>query len=419
MTEIIKVWAREIIDSRGNPTVEVEVTLDCGAVGRTSVPSGASTGSYEAVELRDKDKDRYLGKGVQIAIENINDIISEDLEGEDALNQVAIDSLLCEIDGTPDKSKIGANAIIGTSLSVAKAAANALEIPLYKYIGGVNARILPVPFSNILNGGKHADNPIDVQEFMIVPVGVNSFSEALRRVVEVYQHLKKLLIKKGLNSSVGDEGGFTPNIASAPEALDIIMEAINQAGYKPERDISLAIDVAASELFENGKYNFKGEGVIRSSEKLVEYYTQLVDRYPIVSIEDGMAENDWDGWKLLTESLGKKIQLIGDDIFVTNPERLKKGIDAGVGNSILIKVNQIGTLTETLNTIEMAKTAGYSIMISHRSGETEDTTITDIAVATNAGQIKTGAPCRTDRVAKYNQLLRIEEELGMTGGYGR
>jgi len=419
MTEIIKVWAREIIDSRGNPTVEVEVTLDCGAVGRTSVPSGASTGSYEAVELRDKDKDRYLGKGVQIAIENINDIISEDLEGEDALNQVAIDSLLCEIDGTPDKSKIGANAIIGTSLSVAKAAANALEIPLYKYIGGVNARILPVPFSNILNGGKHADNPIDVQEFMIVPVGVNSFSEALRRVVEVYQHLKKLLIKKGLNSSVGDEGGFTPNIASAPEALDIIMEAINQAGYKPERDISLAIDVAASELFENGKYNFKGEGVIRSSEKLVEYYAQLVDRYPIVSIEDGMAENDWDGWKLLTESLGKKIQLIGDDIFVTNPERLKKGIDAGVGNSILIKVNQIGTLTETLNTIEMAKTAGYSIMISHRSGETEDTTITDIAVATNAGQIKTGAPCRTDRVAKYNQLLRIEEELGMTGGYGR
>jgi len=419
MTEIMKVWAREIIDSRGNPTVEVEVTLDCGAVGRTSVPSGASTGSYEAVELRDKDKDRYLGKGVQIAIENINDIISEDLEGEDALNQVAIDSLLCEIDGTPDKSKIGANAIIGTSLSVAKAAANALEIPLYKYIGGVNARILPVPFSNILNGGKHADNPIDVQEFMIVPVGVNSFSEALRRVVEVYQHLKKLLIKKGLNSSVGDEGGFTPNIASAPEALDIIMEAINQAGYKPERDISLAIDVAASELFENGKYNFKGEGVIRSSEKLVEYYAQLVDRYPIVSIEDGMAENDWDGWKLLTESLGKKIQLIGDDIFVTNPERLKKGIDAGVGNSILIKVNQIGTLTETLNTIEMAKTAGYSIMISHRSGETEDTTITDIAVATNAGQIKTGAPCRTDRVAKYNQLLRIEEELGMTGGYGR
>ena len=419
MTEIMKVWAREIIDSRGNPTVEVEVTLDCGAVGRTSVPSGASTGSYEAVELRDKDKDRYLGKGVQIAIENINDIISEDLEGEDALNQVAIDSLLCEIDGTPDKSKIGANAIIGTSLSVAKAAANALEIPLYKYIGGVNARILPVPFLNILNGGKHADNPIDVQEFMIVPVGVNSFSEALRRVVEVYQHLKKLLIKKGLNSSVGDEGGFTPNIASAPEALDIIMEAINQAGYKPERDISLAIDVAASELFENGKYNFKGEGVIRSSEKLVEYYTQLVDRYPIVSIEDGMAENDWDGWKLLTESLGKKIQLIGDDIFVTNPERLKKGIDAGVGNSILIKVNQIGTLTETLNTIEMAKTAGYSIMISHRSGETEDTTITDIAVATNAGQIKTGAPCRTDRVAKYNQLLRIEEELGMTGGYGR
>ncbi|MFH1096207.1 MAG: phosphopyruvate hydratase [Candidatus Desantisbacteria bacterium] len=418
MTEIVKVWAREIIDSRGNPTVEVEVTLDCGAVGRTSVPSGASTGSYEAVELRDGDKNRYLGKGVQTAIENINDIIAEDLEGEDARNQVAIDSLLCEIDGTPNKSKLGANAIIGTSLSVAKAAANALEIPLYKYIGGVNARVLPVPFANILNGGKHADNPIDVQEFMIVPVGADSFSEAIRRVVEVYHHLKKLLVKKGVNVSVGDEGGFAPNIASAPEALDFIMEAINQAGYKPERDVVLALDIAASELFENGKYNFKGEGVIRSSEKLVEYYAQLVDRYPIISIEDGMAENDWEGWKLLTESLGKKIQLVGDDIFVTNPERLKQGIDKGIANSILIKVNQIGTLTETLNTIEMAKTAGYLTMISHRSGETEDTTIADIAVATNAGQIKTGAPCRTDRVAKYNQLLRIEEELGMTGCYG-
>ncbi|MFH1898419.1 MAG: phosphopyruvate hydratase [Candidatus Desantisbacteria bacterium] len=418
MTEIVKVWAREIIDSRGNPTVEVEVTLDCGAVGRTSVPSGASTGSYEAVELRDGDKNRYLGKGVQTAIENINDIIAEDLEGEDARNQVAIDSLLCEIDGTPNKSKLGANAIIGTSLSVAKAAANALEIPLYKYIGGVNARVLPVPFANILNGGKHADNPIDVQEFMIVPVGADSFSEAIRRVVEVYHHLKKLLVKKGVNASVGDEGGFAPNIASAPEALDFIMEAINQAGYKPERDVVLALDIAASELFENGKYNFKGEGVIRSSEKLVEYYAQLVDRYPIISIEDGMAENDWEGWKLLTESLGKKIQLVGDDIFVTNPERLKQGIDKGIANSILIKVNQIGTLTETLNTIEMAKTAGYLTMISHRSGETEDTTIADIAVATNAGQIKTGAPCRTDRVAKYNQLLRIEEELGMTGCYG-
>lgn len=419
MTEIVKVYAREILDSRGNPTVEVEVTLDCGAVGVASVPSGASTGSYEAVELRDDDKNRYLGKGVQTAIENVNDIIAEDIEGEDALNQVAVDILLCEMDGTPNKSKLGANAILGTSLSVAKAAANAMEMPLYKYIGGVNARVLPVPFANILNGGKHADNPIDMQEFMIVPVGANSFNEAIRRVVEVYHHLKKLLMKKGLNASVGDEGGFAPNIASATEALDIIMEAINQAGYKPEKDIALALDVAATELFENGKYNFKGEGVIRSSEKLVEYYTQLVDRYPIVSIEDGMAEDDWDGWKLLTDSLGKKIQLVGDDIFVTNPERLKQGIDRGVANSILIKVNQIGTLTETLDTIEMAKKAGYSIMISHRSGETEDTTIADIAVATNAGQIKTGAPCRTDRVAKYNQLLRIEEELGMTGCYGR
>ncbi|MDI6781251.1 MAG: phosphopyruvate hydratase [bacterium] len=416
-TEIVKVWAREVIDSRGNPTIEVEVTLDNGVCGTAIVPSGASTGTHEAVELRDGDKNRYLGKGVQSAVENITDIIAEDLEGEDALNQREIDKLLCEIDGTPNKSKLGANAILGTSLAVARAVANTLEIPLYKYIGGTNAHILPAPFSNILNGGKHADNPIDIQEFMIVPTGVDSFKEATRQVVEVYQHLKKILIKKGLNISVGDEGGFAPNIASAPEALDIIMEAINQAGYKTERDISLALDIAASEIFENGKYNFSGEGVIRSSEELVEYYEWLIDRYPIISIEDGMAEDDWDGWKLLTESLGKKVQLVGDDIFVTNPERLKQGIDKGIANSILIKVNQIGTLTETLNTIEMAKLAGYTTMISHRSGETEDTIIADIAVATNSGQIKLGAPCRTDRTAKYNQLLRIEEELGAIGCY--
>ncbi|MEK7275221.1 MAG: phosphopyruvate hydratase [Candidatus Desantisbacteria bacterium] len=419
-TEIFKVWAREILDSRGNPTIEVEVTLNNGVYGTAIVPSGASTGTYEAVELRDGDKNRYLGNGVQSAVENVTDIIAEDLEGEDALNQINIDNLLCEIDGTPNKSKLGANAILGTSLAVAKAAANALEMPLYKYIGGTNARVLPMPFSNILNGGKHADNPIDIQEFMIVPTKADSFKEAVRQVVEVYHHLKKILIKKGLNASVGDEGGFAPCIASAPEALDIIMEAINQAGYKPERDISLALDIAASEIFENGKYNFSGEGIIRSSEELVEYYEWLIDRYPIISIEDGMAEDDWDGWRLLTESLGKgekKVQLVGDDVFVTNPERLKQGIDKGIANSILIKVNQIGTLTETLNTIEMAKAAGYTTMISHRSGETEDTTIADIAVAANSGQIKLGAPCRTDRTAKYNQLLRIEEELGIAGCY--
>ncbi len=417
MTEIAKVWAREILDSRGNPTIEVEVILDNGVCGVAIVPSGASTGTHEAIELRDGDKNRYLGKGVQSAVENVTDIIAEDLEGEDALNQREIDKLLCEIDGTPNKSKLGANAILGTSLAVAKAAANTLEIPLYKYIGGTNAHVLPVPFSNILNGGKHADNPIDIQEFMIVPTRADSFKEATRQVVEVYQHLKKILIKKGLNTSVGDEGGFAPNIASAPEALDIIMEAINQAGYKPERDISLALDIAANEIFENGKYNFSGEGVVRSSEELVTYYEWLIDRYPIISIEDGMAEDDWDGWRLLTESLGKKVQLVGDDIFVTNPERLKQGIEKGIANSILIKVNQIGTLTETLNTIEMARFAGYTTMISHRSGETEDATIADIAVAVNSGQIKLGAPCRTDRTAKYNQLLRIEEELGTTGCY--
>ncbi|MFH1962397.1 MAG: phosphopyruvate hydratase [bacterium] len=417
MSEIIKIWAREILDSRGNPTIEVEVTLNNGVCSVAAIPSGASTGTHEAVELRDGDKNRYLGKGVQTAVENVNDIIAEELEGENVLNQVYIDILLCEIDGTPNKSKLGANAILGVSLAVAKAAADTLKIPLYKYIGGINARVLPMLFANILNGGKHADNPIDIQEFMIIPNKANSFREATRQVVEVYHNLKKILIKKGLNTSVGDEGGFTPCMASAPEALDVIMEAINQAGYKPEKDISLALDVAASEIFENGKYNFSGEKIIRSSEELVEYYEWLVDRYPIISIEDGMAEDDWDGWRLLTESLGKKIQLVGDDIFVTNPERLKQGIDKGIANSILIKVNQIGTLTETLNTIEMAKSAGYKTIISHRSGETEDTTIADIAVATNSGQIKTGAPCRTDRVAKYNRLLRIEEELGITGCY--
>lgn len=413
MSAIIDVFAREILDSRGNPTVEVEIELEGGAKGSAKVPSGASTGKYEAVELRDQDKDRFLGRGVLEACKNVNEIIAPELVGEDAITQCEIDQLLIELDGTSNKSKLGANAILGVSLACARAAADHLGLPLYRYIGGVDAYILPIPMANILNGGRHADNPIDIQEFMIVPVGAESFQEAIRQTVEVYHNLKEILTEMGLSVSVGDEGGFAPNLSSAPQALDVIIKAIDRAGYRPGEDISLALDVAATELVEDGRYNFRGEGIVRTSEELIGYYTELVNKYPIISIEDGLGEDDWDGWKRLTEVLGKKIQLVGDDLFVTNPERLKQGIDSGITNSILIKVNQIGTLTETLKTIEMAKSAGYTTIVSHRSGETEDTTIADIAVATNAGQIKAGAPCRSDRVAKYNRLLAIEEELGL------
>ncbi len=417
MTEIIDIWAREILDSRGNPTVEVEVELECGVIGRAAVPSGASTGTHEALELRDGDKDRYLGKGVLKAIDVVNDIIAEELEGEDASYQALIDEIMIDLDGTENKEKLGANAILGTSLAVAKAASLALEVPLYQYLGGVHAKVLPVPMLNILNGGKHADNPIDIQEFMIVPAGASSFSEGLRFGVETFHQLKKTLSLKGYSTSVGDEGGFAPAISSTEEALQIILQSIEKAGYKPGEDIFLALDTAATELFENGMYNFKGESKIMSSEELISYYKSLVEKYPIISIEDGLAEDDWDGWKKFTEELGNKIQIIGDDLFVTNPKRLTKGIELDIANSVLIKVNQIGTLTETLDVIELAKQAGYTTVISHRSGETEDTIIADIAVATNAGQIKTGAPSRTDRVVKYNQLLRIEEELGTIGVY--
>ncbi|MEW6619531.1 MAG: phosphopyruvate hydratase [bacterium] len=418
MTEIIDIWAREILDSRGNPTVEVEVELECGEIGRAAVPSGASTGTYEALELRDGDKERYLGKGVLKAVDVVNDIIAPELEGEDATCQALIDQIMIDLDGTENKEKLGANAILGTSLAVAKAAALAVELPLYQYLGGVQAKTLPVPMLNILNGGKHADNPIDIQEFMIVPKGAECFSEGLRMSVETFHQLKKILNEKGYSTAVGDEGGFAPNISSTEEALKLILQAIEKAGYKPGEEIFLALDVAASELFEDDRYNFKGERKVMTSAELISYYKSLVEKYPIISIEDGFAEDDWDGWKNFTQELSGKIQIVGDDLFVTNPKRLSKGLGLGVANSILIKVNQIGTLTETLDVIELAKRAGYTTVISHRSGETEDTTIADIAVATNAGQIKTGAPSRTDRVAKYNQLLRIEEELGITGIYG-
>lgn len=418
MTEIIDIWAREILDSRGNPTVEVEVELECGVISRAAVPSGASTGSHEALELRDGDEKRYSGKGVRKAVDAVNEIISPALEGEDATSQAVIDKIMIDLDGTENKEKLGANAILGTSLAVAKAAALAVELPLYQYLGGVNATTLPVPMLNILNGGKHADNPIDIQEFMIVPTGATKFSDGLRFAVETFHQLKKILSAKGYSCGVGDEGGFAPNLSSTEEALQIILQAIEKAGYKPAEDIFLALDVAATELFFDGKYNFKGEGKIMTSEELIAYYKSLIEKYPIISIEDGLAEDDWDGWKKFTEELGNKIQIVGDDLFVTNPKRLTKGIELGIANSILIKVNQIGTLTETLEVIELAKQSGYTTIISHRSGETEDTTIADIAVATNAGQIKTGAPSRTDRVAKYNQLLRIEEQLGMSGRYG-
>ncbi len=418
MSTIMDVHAREILDSRGNPTVEVEVLLEDGVIGRASVPSGASTGSFEAVELRDGDKTRYNGKGVLKAVENVNEIMAPELVGLDAIDQVYIDKLLKKIDGTPNKGKLGANAMLGVSLACAHAAANELDVPLYRYFGGVNARVLPVPMMNILNGGKHADNNVDIQEFMIMPVGAQSFAEALRIGAEVFHSLKDVLTSDGLATTVGDEGGFAPNLTSNEEALKVIVEAIEKADYKPGVDVGLAIDIASSELYsEDGKYHFDGEGLVRNSEELITYYEDLISRYPIFSIEDGMAEEDWDGWKMLTDRLGGKVQLVGDDLFVTNTERLGKGIELGVANSILIKVNQIGTLTETMEAIKMAERAGYTAVISHRSGETEDTTIADLVVGMNTGFIKSGAPSRTERVAKYNQLLRIEEELGETADF--
>jgi enolase len=411
MSVIVDVFGREVLDSRGNPTVEVEVVLEDGTMGRAIVPSGASTGAHEAVELRDGDNDRYNGKGVLQAVENVNEIIAPEVIGMDVTHQVDIDTLMIEMDGTPNKGRLGANAILGVSLAVARAAANYLGIPLYQYIGGVNAREIPVPMMNILNGGKHADNNVDIQEFMIIPAGATSFTEGMRMAVEIYHTLKKVLNSKGLATAVGDEGGFAPNLPSNEAAIEVILEAITEAGYQAGKDIFLGLDVAATELYRDGKYHFDSTQQVLSSQEVVDFYASLVERYPVISIEDGLAEDDWEGWKLLTERLGKKIQLVGDDLFVTNTERLAQGIEMGVCNSILIKVNQIGTLTETLDTIEMARRAGYTCVISHRSGETEDATIADIAVATGSGQIKSGAPARTDRVAKYNQLLRIEEEL--------
>ena len=417
MALITEVYAREILDSRGNPTVEVEVWLDDGSMGRAAVPSGASTGAYEAVELRDGDKDRYMGKGVSKAVDNVNDIIAEALIGLDPIRQVEIDKMLIRLDGTPNKNNLGANAILGVSMAVAKAAAASVDVPLYMYLGGVNAKELPVPMMNILNGGAHADNNVDIQEFMAMPVGAPSFSEALRMNTEIYHNLKAVLKERGLSTAIGDEGGFAPNLSSNEEAIEVIVAAIKKAGYKPGEDVAIALDIAASEIYKNGKYNLAGEGVVKTSAQMVEYYAALCEKYPIVSIEDGLDEDDWKGWALLTKKLGGKVQLVGDDLFVTNSERLSRGISEGVANSILIKVNQIGTLTETFTTIEMAKRAGYTCVISHRSGETEDTTLADIAVAVNAGQIKTGAPARTDRVAKYNQLLRIEEDLASAAEY--
>jgi enolase len=412
MTTIEQIFAREILDSRGNPTVEVDVLLADGSVGSAAVPSGASTGAFEAVELRDNDASRYLGRGVLKAVENVNDVIAPEILGLDARDQVAIDKIMCELDGTPNKAKLGANAILGVSLAVAKAAAVSSNLPLYQYLGGVNAKTLPVPMMNILNGGKHADNNVDIQEFMVMPVGAPSFAEALRWGAQVFHSLKKVLQKQGLNTAVGDEGGFAPNLGSNQQALDVIVDAIIAAGFEPGKDVALALDVASTEMFSNGLYVLEGEGVKKTTDEMIGFYTDLVSKYPIVSIEDPLSEDEWEGWQKLTAQLGGKVQLVGDDLFVTNVQRLGKGIATHTANSILVKVNQIGSLTETLDAIEMAKRAGYTAVISHRSGETEDTTIADIAVATNAGQIKTGAPSRTDRVAKYNQLLRIEEMLG-------
>ena len=421
---IESVWAREILDSRGNPTIEVEVEVDGGYIGRAAVPSGASTGAFEAVELRDGDKSKYLGKSVDKAVDNVNEIIAPELEGLNVLDQVAIDKLMIALDGTPNKAKLGANAILGCSLAVAKAAAEALGMSLYEYIGGVNSKVLPVPMMNIINGGKHSDNSVSCQEFMIMPVGAESFKEALRWCAEVFHTLKGVLKAKGYSTAVGDEGGFAPNLKTDEEALQVIVEAIKKAGYKPYEQFRIAIDPAATEMYEEAKekgkegcYYFWKTDRMFTLDQMIDFWAEMCEKYPIISIEDGLAEEDWEGWKKLTDRLGDKIQLIGDDIFVTNTERIKKGIGLGIANSVLIKLNQIGTLTETLEAIEMANRAGYTAVTSHRSGETEDTTIADIAVATNAGQIKTGAPSRTDRVAKYNQLLRIEEELGETAVY--
>ncbi|HEY9062494.1 MAG TPA: phosphopyruvate hydratase [Pseudobacteroides sp.] len=422
--EIESVYAREILDSRGNPTVEVEVIAEGGFLGRAAVPSGASTGAFEAIELRDGDKSRYLGKGVQKAVDNVNNIIAPEIEGMNVFDQVAIDNAMIALDGTPNKEKLGANAILGVSMAAAKAAAEALGLSLYQYIGGVNAKVLPVPMMNIINGGKHADNSVNIQEFMIMPVGATSFKHALQMCAEVFHNLKKVLSGKGYSTAVGDEGGFAPNLKTDEEAIQVILEAVEKAGYKPGADFRIAIDAAATEMYEEakkkgqeGSYYFWKADIMKTKEEMVAFWCDLANKYPIISLEDGVSEEDWEGWKMLTEAIGSKIQLVGDDLFVTNTERLKRGIDLGVGNSILIKVNQIGTLTETLDAIQMANRAGYTAVVSHRSGETEDATISDIAVATNAGQIKTGAPSRTDRVAKYNQLLRIEEELAGVSQY--
>jgi len=417
MSIIVDVYAREVLDSRGNPTVEVEVSLESGGKGRAIVPSGASTGAHEAVELRDGDKSRYLGKGVVKAVDNVNTIIAPEIIGLDALDQVAIDRKMIALDGTSNKGKLGANAILAVSMAVARAAADALDVPLYTYLGGFNAKVLPVPMMNIINGGEHADNNIDVQEFMILPVGAPTFKEALRIGAEIFHNLKAVLHDKGLNTAVGDEGGFAPNLGSNEEAIQTIIAAIERAGYKPGEEVFIGMDVASTEFFKDGKYELAGEGRSFTSAEFVDLLASWVEKYPIITIEDGCSEDDWEGWKLLTDKLGKKVQLVGDDLFVTNTVRLSEGIEKGIGNSILVKVNQIGTLTETFDAIEMAKRAGYTAVISHRSGESEDSTIADIAVATNAGQIKTGAPSRTDRVAKYNQLLRIEDQLGSTAQY--
>ncbi len=417
MSAIVDIHGREILDSRGNPTVEVEVTLETGASGRAAVPSGASTGTHEAVELRDGDKFRYGGKGVLNAVEAVNGELSDALSGAESTDQVAIDQLMIDLDGTANKSRLGANAILGISMAVAKASAIEADLPLYRYVGGVNARLLPVPMMNIINGGAHADNPIDIQEFMIMPIGAKTEADAIRAGAEIFHALKKLLQEGGHNTSVGDEGGFAPNLASTSDAIGYVMRAIEKAGYAPGDEVALAIDAASTEFFKNGKYVLEGEGKSLGSDEMVRYWEDLAGRFPIISIEDGMAEDDWDGWKALTEVIGKKIQLVGDDVFVTNPIRLTDGINRGVANAILVKVNQIGTLSETLDAVEIAHKAGYRAVMSHRSGETEDSTIADLAVATNCGQIKTGSLSRSDRLAKYNQLLRIEEGLGVAARY--